>query len=197
MKRRAPSPNPSEHHFQSKIAVTIPDSLTKYHYRFLGALERDLDSFNREAGLPAEVVEVLSQLYLLAQRQEMFLKSPLLAGVVEFLLKIPEGLIPTIYAARLCTSKMDRSVRGHLKTLPLENYCALKCLALFLKAVSFSQPVLVPFELIESETGICEAITPAPRDDRFKPILVKIFIEPGDFFPVRNTSNKKPAKFIF
>lgn len=204
MKRRAPSPNPSELCHSTKIAVTIKqpttsDPLAKYHYRYLGALERDLDSFNREAGLPTEVVEVLSQLYLLAQaqRQEMFLKSPLLGNVIEFLLKIPEGLVPSFYAARICTSKMERSIRGHLKTLPLENYCALKCLVLFVKAVSFSPTVLVPFESFQSETGICEAITPAPRDDRFKPILIKMFKEPSEYFPVRSNSIKKLPKFIF
>lgn len=161
----------------------IPTSLlSKYHYRHLGALERDLDSFNREAGLPAEVVEVLSQLYLLAQRPKLFLQSQLLADIAEFFMKIPEGLLPVAYASKICSSKSTQSIRGHLKSLPLENYCAFKCVAQFFKAVSFGEPVLVPFEMIEAQTSICAAVTPAPRDDRFKLILLEIFMQPHKYF---------------
>ena len=160
-------------------------SLKKYHYRYLGALERDLDSFNRQAGLPVEIVEALHRLHILArhsQQSALFVRSPLLQDFVEFLLKMPEGLVPAYYASRICTGRSEQAVRGHLKTLPLENYCALRCVAFFIKSVSFSEPSLIPFEVIDKSTGLCEAMTPAPRDDRFKPILINIFMEPSKYF---------------
>lgn len=160
-------------------------SLKKYHYRYLGALERDLDSFNRQAGLPVEIVEALHRLHILArhsQQPALFLRSPLLQDFVEFLLKMPEGLVPSYFASRISTGRSEQSIRSHLKTLPLENYCALRCVAFFIKSVCFSESVLIPFDVIDKATGLCEAMTPAPRDDRFKPILISIFKEPNKYF---------------
>lgn len=166
-------------------------SLKKYHYRYLGALERDLDSFNRQAGLPVEIVEALHRLHILARHSpNLFLRSPLLQDFVEFLLKMPEGLVPAYYALRICTGRSDQSLRGQLKTLPLENYCALRCIAFFIKSISFTEDEVtqkprIPFDLIDKATGLCEALTPAPRDDRFKPILVNIFKDPSKYFQIK------------
>lgn len=187
MKRRAPSPidSKSKHYLHCPPSTNFSSSpilLAKYHYRFLGSLERDLDSFNHAAGLPSEVIEVLSRLLLLTRKTQnisLFLRSPLLSDFVEFLLKIPEGLVPTYYVSKLCSVKSDQSIRNHLKSLPLENYCALKCIAIFINSVNCGESVL-------RSTGICEVLTPAPRDDRFVPLIIKIFSNPSNFFPVKN-----------
>lgn len=177
------SPKSSEITGNKPILTEI--SLKKYHFRYLGALERDLDSFNRQAGLPVEIVEALHRLHILArhsQQPALFLRSPLLQDFIEFLLKMPEGLVPAYYAFRICAGRSEQAIRGQLKTLPLENYCALRCIAYFIKSVCFTEPALIPFEVINKSTGLCEAMTPAPRDDRFKPILINIFTEPNKYF---------------
>lgn len=182
-----PSPTISNKSKIDLLETEIKDiSLKKYHYRYLGALERDLDSFNKQAGLPVEIVEALHRLHLLARHSSqpnLFLRSPILQDFLEFLLKMPEGLIPSYYALRICTGRSDQSLRGQLKTLPLENYCALRCIAFFIKSISFSDDkILIPFDAIDKATGLCEALTPAPRDDRFKPILLGIFKDPSKYF---------------
>lgn len=166
-----------------------PICLKKYHYRFLGALERDLDSFNCVTGMPVEVIETLRRLQILAQHSSqpaLFLRSPLLQDFVGFLLKIPEGLIPVYFATRIVTGRSEQAVKGHIKTLAFENYCALRTIALFVHSISFSNHIAVPFDVLDSATGLCEAISPAPRDDRLKPILMNIFKEPLKYFKITN-----------
>lgn len=166
-------------------------SLTKYHYHYLGQLEGDFDSFNRRAGLPDEVVETLRRLHLLAKncsRPYHFLQSYLLKSFIEFLLKIPEGLIPSYFAQRLCIGLNDQAIRTHLKSLPLENYCALRLISFFIKSVCFPDQngnTWIRFDLIDRDVKICEALTPLPRDDRFKQIIITIFKDPSKYFIIK------------
>ena len=172
----------------------IEISLKKYHYRYLGALERDLDSFNRQTGLPIEICEALHRLHALARHSPpaLFLRSPLLKDFNEFLLKMPEGLVPSYYATRIVTGRNDPAIRRHLKSLPLENYCALRFIVIFVKSICFNSIALIPFEEFEKATGLCEAITPTPRDDRFKPMLISIFKDPTKFFCTTQRNNNNP-----
>lgn len=169
-------------------------TLKKYHYRFLGALERDLDSFNKIAGFPVEIVEALNRLHQLAKfNGQLFLRSPLLKDLIEFLLKIPEGLLPQYYASRIVTGRTDQNIRNHLKSLPLENYCALRCISFFFKTICFQSSTkdalsLIPFEAIDNSTNIIEALSPAPRDDRLKPLIIAIFSDPMRFFYSKSSS---------
>ena len=170
-------------------------SLKKYHYRYLGELERDLDSFNKRIGFPVEIGVALRHLRDLAHhfpQPGLFLRSPLLQDFIEFILKIPEGLVPAYNAALICSGPNEDAIRAQLKYLPLENYCALRTVSFFMKSVSFSVVAdvhSVPFELIDKATRICEALTPAPRDDRFKPIVVAIFKDPMSYFYPRKNKN--------
>ena len=202
MKRRAPfqdiiplrnklassASNTSLTSLDDPISLLVEDfSLSKYHYRYLGALERDVDSFNRVAGLPIEVVDVLDKLILLAcqgKDKSQFLKSQLLRDLIEFLLKIPEGLVPNNIATKISTSDSDSLIRMHLRKLCLENYCALRSIAFFIQIVSFTQPILIPFDSFGMETKICEVISPAPRDEQFKSTITKIFADPEKYFKV-------------
>lgn len=168
-------------------------SLKKYHYRYLGELQRDLDSFNKKLGFPVEIGVALRHLRDLAHHSHqpgLFLRSPLLHDFIEFILKIPEGLVPAYNAALICSGPNEDAIRAQLKYLPLENYCALRTVAFFMKSVSFSVVTdihSVPFDLIDKATRICESLTPAPRDDRFKPIVIAIFKDPmGYFYPRKN-----------
>ena len=170
-------------------------SLKKYHYRYLGELERDLDSFNKRLGFPVEIGMALRHLRDLAHHSHqpgLFLRSPLLQDFIEFILKIPEGLVPAYNAALLCSGPNEDAIRAQLKNLPLENYCALRTISFFMKSVSFSLITdihSVPFELIDKATRICEALTPAPRDDRFKPIVIAFFKDPMNYFYPRKNKN--------
>lgn len=162
-------------------------SLSKYNYRHLGALERDLDSFNRIAGLPVEIVEALHRLYTLVRSGDgaLFLRSPLLDEFVEFLRRLPEGLVPRYYATRIVAGRTDQAIRAHLKTLPVENFCALRCVACFVRAVCFQAAPngkAVSFETLDREKRLIEALTPEPRDDRFRPLLIRLFQDPARFF---------------
>lgn len=168
-------------------ANTIEISLKKYHYRYLGALERDLDSFNRSAGLPFEVVEAFRRLLCLAKQLHLqpllFCQSSLLRELVEFFLKIPEGLIPISNAWLIASACSDRLISRRLRTLAAENYFALRCIACFVKAICFNKELtLIPFEMIDQATGFCAALSPVPRDDRLKPILINIFKDPSKYF---------------
>lgn len=174
-------------------------SLKKYHYRYLGQLEKDLDSFNKRLGFPVEIGVALRHLRDLAhhsQQPALFLRSPLLQDFIEFILKIPEGLVPAYNAALICSGPNEDAIRAQLKYLPLENYCALRTVAFFMKSVSFtvdSDIQSVPFDLIDKATRICEALTPAPRDDRFKPIVIAIFKDPVAYFYPRKNKNLSGA----
>lgn len=99
-------------------------SLAKYHGRYLGAMERDVDSFNRQAGLPVEVVEALHRLDRSREPQPQ-----LYAEVLGFLAGIPEGLVPGFFARKLGACRNDTTRRMVLAQLPVENFCALRLLA--------------------------------------------------------------------
>lgn len=170
-------------------------SLKKYHYRYLGELEKHLDSFNKRLGFPVEIGVALRYLRDLAHHSHqpaLFLRSPLLQDFIEFVLKIPEGLVPAYNAALICSGPNEDAIRAQLKYLPLENYCALRTISFFIKSICFSvisDVHSVPFEMIDKATRICEALTPAPRDDRFKPILISIFKDPMLYFYPRKNKN--------
>lgn len=175
--------------------ITNSICLKKYHFRHLGELERDLDSFNKNLGFPVEIGVALRHLRDLAHHSPqpaLFLRSPLLQDFIEFILKIPEGLVPAYNSALICSGPNEDAIRAQLKYLPLENYCALRTVAFFMKSVSFTVVTdihSVPFELIDKATRICEALTPAPRDDRFKPIVTAIFNDPMIYFYPRKNKN--------
>jgi len=101
-------------------------SLEKYHGRHLGAMERDLDSFNHQAGLPVEVVEAFHLL-----DRDPVPEGLLYPEILDFVASIPEGLIPRYFARKLCACRNDTTRKMIILQLPLENFCALRMMAIW------------------------------------------------------------------
>lgn len=194
--------NHSEHLDQFKsplhsLQYDFKSPLCKFYYKHLGLLSIDTESFDTRAGLPKEVVQLMLSLRNLAHSHpELFFRSPLLNDLIEFLRKIPEGLLPAYFVATINPSSSDQTIRSQLKKLPIENYLAFKNVAFFIHDISFSnnhQRSVLPFEEIERFTGICNVLT--SNHSGFKPVLMNIFNHPLTFYPRKTQTQARTHNY--
>jgi hypothetical protein len=154
--------------------------LEKYHGKYLGALERDLDSFNRYAGLPVEVVEVMR--LLLKDHDAVAMEDELL----NFLVAIPESLLPSFFARKLETCRSDSARKLVIGQLPLENFCALRIVCIFFKTrvrgMEASDAQLLADRYAKAICQMANANTNTNENNRLYQHLPRLLTQPQRFF---------------